>query len=116
MPNLVMEYSNSVDERINVQGLLEDLHQAAIDSGLFDASSVKSRALRCHNWLIGHEGDSVDFIHISFELLAGRSAEQKRDLSRKLMEILVDKASHVRSLTINIRDMDIDCFQKVING
>ncbi len=26
MPNLVMEYSNSVDERINGQGLLEDLH------------------------------------------------------------------------------------------
>ncbi|HFC9430342.1 5-carboxymethyl-2-hydroxymuconate Delta-isomerase [Vibrio cholerae] len=115
MPNLVMEYSNSVDERINVQGLLEDLHRAAIDSGLFEISSVKSRALRCHHWLIGDEGDSVDFIHLSFELLAGRSPEQKRELSRKLMETLAAKASHVRSLTINIRDMDTDCFQKVIN-
>lgn len=115
MPNLVMEYSNSVDERINVQGLLADLHQVAIDSGLFDTGSVKSRALRCHQWLIGHQGDSVDFIHISFELLAGRSAESKRELSRKFMEVLVEKASHVHSLTINIRDMDADCFQKVIN-
>ncbi|MBU5860918.1 5-carboxymethyl-2-hydroxymuconate isomerase, partial [Vibrio cholerae O1] len=43
------------------------------------------------------------------------SPEQKRELSRKLMEILAAKASHVRSLTINIRDMDTDCFQKVIN-
>lgn len=115
MPNLVMEYSNSVDERVNVQGLLEDLHQVAIQSGLFDIASIKSRALRCHNWLIGEEGDSVDFIHLSFELLDGRSAEQKRELSRQLMEVLVQQASHVRSLTVNIRDMDKESFQKVVN-
>lgn len=115
MPNLVMEYSNSVDDRVNVQGLLEDLHQVAIQCGLFDIGSIKSRALRCHDWLIGDEADSVDFIHISFELLDGRSADQKRELSRQLMEVLQQQAGHVRSLTINIRDMDRECFQKVIN-
>lgn len=115
MPNLVMEYSNSVDERVNVQGLLADLHQVALLSGLFDVGSVKSRALRCHNWLIGDEGDSVDFIHISFELLDGRNAEQKRELSRQLMDVLQQQASQVRSLTVNIRDMDKESFQKVMN-
>lgn len=115
MPNLVMEYSNSVDQRVNVQGLLADLHQVALQSGLFDVGSVKSRALRCHNWLIGDEGDSVDFIHISFELLDGRNVEQKRELSRQLMDVLQQQASQVRSLTVNIRDMDKESFQKVIN-
>ena len=115
MPNLVMEYSNSVDERVNVQGLLEDLHQVALECGLFDVSSVKSRSLRFHNWLIGDEGDSVDFIHIKFDLLIGRSDEQKRDLSRQLMEVLQQQAGHVRSLTVDMRDMDTECFQKVVN-
>mgnify|MGYP000038246633 FL=1 len=115
MPNLVLEYSNSVDERVNVQGLLEDLHQVALHCGLFDAPSVKSRALRCHHWLVGEEDDSVDFIHISFELLSGRTEEQKRELSRALMQTLQEQARHVRSLTVNIRDMDKSCFQKVIN-
>ncbi|MGF1752596.1 5-carboxymethyl-2-hydroxymuconate isomerase [Vibrio makurazakiensis] len=115
MPNLVLEYSNSADERINVQGLLEDLHEVTMKCGLFDVDSVKSRSLRCHNWLVGEEGDNVDFIHISFELLSGRTEEQKRDLSRKLMEVLQQQASHIRSLTVNIRDMDKSCFQKVIN-
>jgi 5-carboxymethyl-2-hydroxymuconate isomerase len=49
MPNLVLEYSNSVEERVNVQGLLEDLHKTALESGLFELASVKSRTLRCHN-------------------------------------------------------------------
>ncbi|HAS62827.1 MAG TPA: 5-carboxymethyl-2-hydroxymuconate isomerase [Vibrio sp.] len=115
MPHLIMEYSNSVDERVNTQRLLEDLHHAAIQSGLFDAPSLKSRSLRYHDWLVGEEADSVDFIHVTFELLGGRSAEQKRELSRQLMVVLQQQANHVRSLTINVRDMDRECCQKVVN-
>ncbi|MGR5239089.1 5-carboxymethyl-2-hydroxymuconate Delta-isomerase [Vibrio alfacsensis] len=115
MPNLVLEYSSSVDERVNVQGLLEDLHKVALDSGLFELASVKSRAFECHDWLVGEEGNSADFIHISFDLLAGRTPEQKRELSRALMSVLQTHANHVRSLTVNVRDMDIESFQKVVN-
>ncbi|GAK86726.1 5-carboxymethyl-2-hydroxymuconate delta-isomerase [Vibrio ponticus] len=110
-----MEYSNSVEERVNIQRLLEDLHHAALQSALFDTPSLKSRARRYHDWLIGEEADSVDFIHVTFELLDGRSADQKRELSRLLMSVLQQQASHIRSLTINIRDMDRECFQKVVN-
>ncbi|MBF9001821.1 MULTISPECIES: 5-carboxymethyl-2-hydroxymuconate Delta-isomerase [Vibrio] len=115
MPNLIMEYSNSVDERVNVQGLLEDLHQVALQSGLFDIGAVKSRALSCHDWLIGDEGDSQDFIHITFELLDGRTIEQKKALASQLMSVLTEQVSHVRSLTINVREMNRDSFLKVTN-
>lgn len=113
MPHLVMEYSNSAEERLNMQGLLEDLHQVAIDSGLFSTKDIKSRAVRVHSWLVGDKGNSVDFIHITLELLSGRTAEQKRELSRSLMDVLAEQASHIDSLTINVRDMEKACFQKV---
>ncbi|WP_375751718.1 5-carboxymethyl-2-hydroxymuconate Delta-isomerase [Vibrio sp. HN007] len=116
MPNLVMEYTNSVDERVNVQGLLEDLHQVTIDSGLFAADDVKTRALRCHHWLIGNKGDSEDFIHISFELLSGRTVEQKKKLADDLMAVLKSQTSAVYSLSLNIRDMDKETFVKVLNN
>lgn len=115
MPNLVLEYTNSVDERVNIQGLLEDLHQVTLECGLFQVNDVKSRALRCHHWLIGELEDSVDFIHITFELLEGRSTEQKQQLSDALMAVLQQQASEVKSLTVNMRDMDRDSFRKVIN-
>jgi len=114
MPNLVLEYSNSVEERVNVQGLLADLHRVVLNSGLFEINAVKSRTLRGHYWSIGDLDDSEDFIHINFELLAGRTAEQKRELSQQLMDVLVSQASHVYSLTVDIRDMDRDGFSKVI--
>ncbi|MDR9825443.1 5-carboxymethyl-2-hydroxymuconate isomerase [Vibrio sp. FNV 38] len=115
MPNLVMEYTNTVEERVNVQGLIEDLHQVAIDSCLFDVASIKSRTLRCDHWLMGSEQDESDFIHITFELLDGRSEKQKKELSCALMAVLLEQASQISSLTINIRDMDRNSFQKVMN-
>ncbi|MCG3729601.1 5-carboxymethyl-2-hydroxymuconate Delta-isomerase [Vibrio cincinnatiensis] len=112
MPNLVLEYSNSVEERVNIQGLLEDLHQVTLQSGLFEASSVKSRTLRCHHWLIGDQGNSADFIHLNVELLDGRTESQKQRLAQQLIQVLSEQASQVYSLTVNIRDMDSACFQK----
>lgn len=113
MPHLVMEYSNSAEDRLNMQGLLEDLHQVMVDSELFSSKDVKSRAIRVHSWLVGDKGNSADFIHITVDLLSGRAMEQKRELSRRLMGILVEQASHIDSLTINVRDMEQESFQKV---
>ncbi|WP_086981986.1 5-carboxymethyl-2-hydroxymuconate Delta-isomerase [Vibrio aphrogenes] len=115
MPNVVMEYSNSIEERINTQALLEDLHQVTIQSGLFEIQDVKSRTLRTHHWLVGDLDNEVDFIHITVELLDGRTDEQKLALAQSLMATLQAKASFVASLTVNIRDMDRKCFQKVTN-
>ncbi|WP_417884028.1 5-carboxymethyl-2-hydroxymuconate Delta-isomerase [Vibrio rumoiensis] len=115
MPNVVMEYSNSIEERVNVQALLENLHQVTIQSGLFDIRDVKSRTLRTHHWLVGDLDDSVGFIHVTVELLDGRSDEQKKALSAALMQALQNKAAFVASLTVNIRDMERGCFQKVTN-
>ncbi|SJL84736.1 5-carboxymethyl-2-hydroxymuconate Delta-isomerase [Vibrio palustris] len=116
MPNLIMEYSDSVDERVNVQKLLEDLHQLALDCGLFAKSDVKSRAIGCHDWLIGEEQDSQDFIHLTVEMLFGRTQEQKRTLGEQLMAVLQQEASNVRSLSLNMRDMDRETFIKVIQS
>lgn len=116
MPNLIMEYSSSVEERINVPGLLEDLHNVALNCGLFDPSAVKSRSLRCQHWLIGLDENNVDFIYVSLELLSGRTEQQKSDLSRRLLEVLQQKARTVQQLSVNIIDMDKASFNNLSQG
>ncbi|MDC0610091.1 5-carboxymethyl-2-hydroxymuconate Delta-isomerase [Vibrio sp.] len=112
MPNLIMEYTNSVDERSNVQLLLEELHQGMMDSELFEISSIKSRAIRLNQWLIGEHQDREDFIHVTVELLKGRTDEEKGRLAEKLIQILAKNAVHIESLTVNIRDMEPLYFRK----
>lgn len=113
MPNLIMEYADPVAERVNVPGLLEDLHQTLLSCGLFEPDSVKSRSYPCHNWLVGAEGDLNTFIHIELSMLSGRNPEQKRDLARSLVVVLEQHASTINSLTVDIRDMDRESFLKV---
>ena len=116
MPNLIMEYSHTAEERLNLQGLLQDLHQVTLDCGLFDKSDVKSRSHRYHQWLIGERGDTEDFIHIHIELLVGRSVDQKQRLSDQLMTVLQQQASHISSLTVNMVDMEKASFRKCNNA
>ncbi|MGF1868627.1 MULTISPECIES: 5-carboxymethyl-2-hydroxymuconate Delta-isomerase [Photobacterium] len=113
MPNLVMEYSDPVAERVNIRDLLEDLHQALLESGLFEPESVKSRSYPCHNWFVGEDGDRKTFIHLNLSLLSGRTPEKKRELSRSLLSVLESHASEINSLTVDVRDMDVDSFLKV---
>ncbi|MGF1685298.1 5-carboxymethyl-2-hydroxymuconate Delta-isomerase [Photobacterium japonica] len=113
MPNLVMEYAEPVAERVNIPGLLADLHQVLLASGVFVPDTVKSRGYPCQTWLVGEGADIDTFIHVQLSLLAGRDAAVKRDLSRGLMAVLEQHATAVTSLTIDVRDMDRDCFLKV---
>ncbi|UTV27921.1 5-carboxymethyl-2-hydroxymuconate Delta-isomerase [Photobacterium atrarenae] len=113
MPNLVMEYAEPVAERVNVPGLLEDLHQCLLRCGLFEAAAVKSRSYPCRAWLVGEAGDLNSFIHVELSLLSGREPSQKRTLSRGLMAVLEQHGSGINSLTVEIRDMDRDCFMKL---
>ncbi|GHA44048.1 5-carboxymethyl-2-hydroxymuconate Delta-isomerase [Photobacterium aphoticum] len=113
MPNLVMEYAEPVAERVNIPGLLADLHQVLLDSGVFVPDTVKSRSYPCQTWLVGEGADIDTFIHVQLSLLDGREPAVKRELSRALMVVLEQHATAVTSLTVDIRDMDRDCFMKI---
>ena len=113
MPNLIMEYAEPVAERVNVPGLLEELHQALLSCGVFEPGSIASRGYSCRNWLVGEEGDLKTFIHIELSILSGRTPEQKRELAGSLMAVLAPHAGTINSLTVDIRDMERECFLKV---
>lgn len=106
MSNLVMEYTASVEEQVNVSLLLEELHDSMLTSGVFDTSAVKSRAVRIHQWLVGDKKDSLDFIDVTIELVDGITSEQKRALSRSLLQVLETQACCIPNLAVNIRDIE----------
>jgi len=112
MPDLIMEYSSSVDERTNVQLLLEELHQALIDSQLFDVSSICSRSIRIHQWLLGDKQDREDFIHVTLDVMSGQGKEQKNQLSERLIGVMNDNTCHIESLSVKVRECDVSYSHK----
>ncbi len=112
MPHLVMEYSVPVSERVNLDLLLEALHQYLVKSGEFSPAQIKSRAYACNQWLIGEQNDKDNFIHLTLSLLEGRSLETKKQLSQSLLAILNQHASVLSSLTVEVREIEKGCYAR----
>lgn len=110
MPHLVMEYSDPVNERVNIDLLLEELHQYLVKSGEFSPENIKSRAYACHQWLIGEQNDKNNFIHLTLSLFKGRSLEIKKQLSQGLLAVLNQHASVLSSLTVEVREIEKGCY------
>ena len=108
MPHIVIEHSE--DLPILPQVLVEKVHKAAFDSGLFELSTIKTRAIAYQHYELGEGKDG--FIHIGASIMAGRTIEQKQMLSEQLLSCLKTYCCRSYSLSVNIYDMDADIYRK----
>lgn len=86
------------------------LHHAAAATGVVNAEDLKIRAQGFDDYLVG--GEPRSFFHVTLSMLAGRTPEQKRLLAVELRRVLGDLLSRTYSLSVDIRDMDPDCYKK----
>lgn len=110
MPHFVIEYSKGAVSKEEVSHLMERLAFAAARTGVMKASDIKVRAQSYDDFLIAGKKDS--FIHLSVYLLAGRTPEQKVDLSEQLRQVMIESCANVVSLSVDIRDMDPVAYKK----
>ena len=115
MPNLTIEYTSNLPA-FDTRRLLAACNRAMAESGHFQESDIKSRALCVEDFVIGTSAEPRAFVHASFALLSGRSADIKRDLAQRLLSILEERFPPVPGLEIQLlvelRDMERESFQK----
>ena len=83
---------------------MQAVFDAAEATRLFVVSDIKVR-LRPYQYFKLAKGKS-DFIHIFGNIMEGRSAEQKANLSRKIIERLNEMFPEISILSINIREFE----------
>jgi 5-carboxymethyl-2-hydroxymuconate isomerase len=86
-------------------GVVED---AAASTQLFQPGEVKLRLSLYEHFSVG--GTREDFVHLIFYILAGRSDEQKRLLSRQIVRALVEHLPGVNAVSLDVRDIDREVF------
>ena len=86
----------------------------AFQSKLFEAdgSDIKVRALVYEHFLTGNT--KADFIHVSLNILSGRSAEQKAHLAETVLQQLTVLALAPSSISVEVIDMDRASYRKVV--
>lgn len=110
MPHLVLEHSAELDDDA-IAATCKALFEAACASPVFrNIASVKLRSVACRNVYMGTS--PATFAHLTVWMLAGRSAEEKKSLSRGLLDVMAEHLPDVGALTVDPRDMDTDTYAK----
>ncbi|NNP76751.1 5-carboxymethyl-2-hydroxymuconate isomerase [Acinetobacter sp. Ac_3412] len=95
MPHLIANYSANLTE-LNPHQLLKDANIALIETDLFVAHDIKSRAFKDEIFLIGLNETEEAYIHLKLYLLSGRTQAQKQAVGAALLQRLQQK-SYIQS-------------------
>ncbi|MEQ9298954.1 MAG: 5-carboxymethyl-2-hydroxymuconate Delta-isomerase [Cyclobacteriaceae bacterium] len=104
MPHFLIDCSDDVIvERSKVE-IMSAVHQAAVDSGLFDPKDIKVRARPFDEYMVG--GATEPFIHIFSHIMQGRTTEQKAMLSKKVVRVVSDMFPKVNFIAMNVDEFE----------
>ena len=110
MPHFVIEYSREIEEKSDINTLMNAVLGVATDSGIMKPIDVKIRA-RPYDHFLMPENDQT-FLHVTIFLLEGRTDAQKETLSISLRARLAELLSTVTSVSIDVRDMNPVAYKK----
>lgn len=117
MPHLFLEYTDNL--ALDGKQTLLTLNQALVDSGHFDENSIKARALRLDDYLVGTQPQaSRAFLHMRLAILSGRPPEVKKQLAELLLATVQQGRSWPDGtqvqITAEVIDMQREIYAKLM--
>lgn len=113
MPHVIVEYSANIEADITPQRLVEEIHQAAISSGVAEPVAVRTRLKRRDVYRVGDGAPENAFVHIDIRGRKGRSLEQKKTMVQVVYDQANKTLDHVfkarpLALTVEFHEIDSD--------
>lgn len=112
MPHCIIEYSHDLAHEIPPNQLIHLVYQGALNSQLFDANDIKTRAIPFRYFSSGDL--KQDFVHVTIKILSGRNCQQRKLLSSAVMQELTQIKQTSISLTVEVVEIEKESYNKVI--
>ena len=111
MPHIIAEYSANLEPALDPRALVNDLHEAAIASGITEPAAIRTRAARREVFCVGDGNPDNGFVHVVARLRVGRPEEPRKALAQALfaaVERRLESAykSHPIAVTVEIHEID----------
>jgi 5-carboxymethyl-2-hydroxymuconate isomerase len=111
MPHIVVEYSGNIENQIDVLKLVEEVHQAALQTGEFETAAVRTRASRREYYVIadGHRDNA--FVAIWVRIAPGRPPERRKRIGQEIFEAAykyLEKLYETKPLAISLEVQEMD--------
>ena len=111
MPHLIVQYSANLDEVLRVVSLVENLHRAALSTGVFPLGGTRTRAVRCDDFCVADNHAENGFIDVVARIGRGRDDVTKTRVAELLFATLRDAlsgspAASATALSLEIQEID----------
>jgi len=111
MPHIIAEYSVNLEDCLDVQALVNDLHQAAIDAEVAELFGIRTRAVARTHFRVGDGNPVNGFVHIVARLRRGRPEEKRKALGQALLAAADRRLAgvypvHPVALTVEVHEID----------
>lgn len=90
MPHFIVEYSANLEQRIDIDGLLETIQSTAIETGVFPRKGIRVRAARREHYRIADNHPDNAFVHVLARIGMGRTPEVRRAASETLFNTICE--------------------------
>ena len=90
MPHLNIEYSANLEGSLDVQALVDRIHETALETGIFPLGGVRTRAEARNYYRIANGDPRAGYIHMLVRIGSGRDFEVRRAAGEKIFAALCD--------------------------
>jgi 5-carboxymethyl-2-hydroxymuconate isomerase len=111
LPHIIVEYSANLEEELAPQRLVDALHGAALETGVFPIGGLRTRAERRDVYRIADGDPSNAFVAVLARIGEGRDAATRREVAETLMRVLEAETRDVfarRGLGLTVEVQEID--------
>ncbi|MFJ2826305.1 5-carboxymethyl-2-hydroxymuconate Delta-isomerase [Streptomyces sp. NPDC087263] len=118
MPQITVEYSESLDGTFDRPGFALALHPVVVETAAARLGACKTRFRRTEDNVVGAEADGHAIVYITLALLPGRTDETKAALTAAVLDLLSAHIKPTDGLTLHasaeVRELDpsYDRFEK----
>jgi 5-carboxymethyl-2-hydroxymuconate isomerase len=90
MPHFTIEYSANLDARVDMGKVVEIVHKAAVETGIFPLGGIRVRAIRCEHFAIADGSARFGFLDMVLRLGEGRDLATRKKAGEHIFRALSD--------------------------
>jgi 5-carboxymethyl-2-hydroxymuconate isomerase len=97
MPHQIIEYSANLESRMDIQTLVDGLHDTAVGIEGLPIGGLRTRAQRRENYRVADGHPDNAFVHLILKLGHGRPLEKRREFGDAIFAALCELLEPVSS-------------------
>lgn len=110
MPHLTIEYSANLEPDVAMQALVDTVHQAAVETGVFPLGGIRTRAAARRHFRLADGDPAHAFVHVELRIAPGRDEATRERVGAHVFAALTSALAPVaaaRGLAISFELQEI---------